>query len=79
MRNSEEVVIFVTDMEEAIRKLSAMDKQRLAMNVMEEYAVDEIARLLAYNPKAIRRLLPEALGQRSQILLATGMMDKLPW
>jgi hypothetical protein len=78
MRNFEDVVIFVTDMEKAIRKLSAIDKQLLDMNVMEEYTVDEIARLLAYNPKTIRRLLPEALDQLSQILLAIGMMDKLP-
>ena len=78
MRNFEDVVIFVTDMEKAIDKLGALEKKLLAMNILEEYTVDEVARLLVYNPKTIRRLLPDALDQLSQILLAAGLMDKLP-
>src|SRR5271156_1422923 len=57
MRNFEDVVIFVTDMEKAIDRLGTLEKRLLAMNILEEYAVDEVARLLAYNPKTIRRLL----------------------
>jgi hypothetical protein len=45
MRNFEDVVIFVTDMEQAIEKLDAVDKKLLAMNVLEEYTVPEVARL----------------------------------
>jgi len=78
MRNFEDVVIFVTDMEKAIEKLSALEKKLLAMNVLEEYTVDEVARLLGCNPKTVRRLLPDALDQLSRILLAGGLMDKLP-
>lgn len=78
MRSFEDVVIFVTDMEKAIEKLNTLEKRLLAMNILEEYTVDEIARLLAYNPKTIRRLLPDALDQLTQILLAAGMMNKLP-
>jgi len=37
MRNFEDVVIFVADMEKAIEKLSAMEKKLLAMNILEEY------------------------------------------
>jgi hypothetical protein len=48
------------------------------MNILEEYTVDEVARLLAYNPKTIRRLLPDALDQLSQILLSAGLMDEFP-
>jgi hypothetical protein len=78
MRNFEDVVIFVADIEKAIEKLSAMEKKLLGMNVLEEYSVDEIARLLNCHVKTVRRLLPSALDQLSRILLAGGLMDKLP-
>src|ERR1700680_141304 len=42
MRNFEDVVIFVTDMEQAIDK-TALDKKMLAMNIVEEYTRDEVA------------------------------------
>jgi hypothetical protein len=78
MRNFEDVVIFVTDMEKAIDRLGPLERKLLAMNILEEYTVDEVARLLAYNAKTIRRLLPDALDQLSQIMLAAGLLDKLP-
>jgi hypothetical protein len=78
MRNFEEVVIFVTDMERAIEKLNPLEKKLLALNVLEEYTLDEIARLLSCNRKMIQRLLQDALDQLSRILLAGGLMDKLP-
>jgi hypothetical protein len=78
MRNFEDVVIFVTDMEKAIEKLSPIDKELLAMNVLEEYTQDEIARLLSCNPKTVRRQLQDALDQLSRILLAGGLLDELP-
>jgi len=78
MRNFEDVIIFVTDMEKAIDQLGQLEKRLLAMNILEEYTVDEVARLLAYNPKTIRRLLPDALDRLSQILLAAGLMDEFP-
>jgi hypothetical protein len=78
MRNFEEVVIFVTDMERAIEKLSPLGKKLLAMNVLEEYSLDEVARLLGCNRKMVQRLLQDGLDQLSRILLAGGLMDKLP-
>ena len=70
MRNFEEVVIFVADMERAIEKLTVVDKKLLAMNVLEEYSIDEVARLLGCTPRNGRRLLQDALDQLSRILLA---------
>jgi len=78
MRNFEDVVIFVADMERAIEKLNATGKKMLAMNVLEEYSIDEVARLLGCTPRNVRRLLQEALDQLSRILLAGGLMEKLP-
>ncbi len=77
MRNFEEVVIFVADMERAIEKLTAVDKKLLAMNVLEEYSIDEVARLLGCTPRNVRRRLQDALDQLSRILLAAGLMEKI--
>lgn len=78
LKSFEDVVIFVTDMELAIDKLTGLQKKLLAMNVIEEYTREEIARLLNCNPKTIRRLLHSALDQLTEILLAGGLLEKLP-
>jgi sigma-70-like protein len=77
MRNFEDVVIFVTDMEQAIEKLNALEKRILAMNVLEEYSTDEVARLLGCTPRNVRRLLQDALDQLSRLLLAGGLMEEM--
>jgi|SRR5208282_4151777 len=77
MRNFEDVVIFVADMERAIERLTVVDKKLLAMNVLEEYSIDEVARLLGCTPRNVRRLLQDALDQLSRILLAAGLMEEL--
>ncbi len=77
MRNFEDVVIFVTDMEQAIEKLTAIEKKILAMNILEEYSTDEVARLLGCTPRSVRRLLQDALDQLSRILLAGGLMEEM--
>jgi hypothetical protein len=78
MRNFEDVVIFVTDMERAIEKLSSFQKKLLAMNVLEEYTVPEVARLINCNQRTVERLLQEALDDLSRILLIGGLLDELP-
>lgn len=78
MRNFEDVVIFVTDMEHAIEKLNALEKKLLAMYVLEEYTIPEVSRLLRSNQRMVERSVQEALDQLSRILLAGGLMDKLP-
>lgn len=77
MRNFEEVVIFVTDMEQAVDKLQPIEKKLIAMNTLEEYTQDEIARLISCNVRTVRRLLQDALDQLSRILLAGGLMERL--
>jgi len=77
MRNFEDVVIFVADMERAIERLTVVDKKLLAMNVLEEYSIDEVARLLGCTPRNVRRLLQDALDQLSRILLVAGLMEEL--
>ena len=78
MANFEDVVIFVTDMEQAINKLDSLAKKLLAMNVLEEYSIPEVSRLLGFPQRTIERLLQEALDQLARILLAGGLLRKLP-
>src|SRR5271154_454669 len=78
MRNFEDVVIFVADMERAIEKLNTLEKKLLAMNILEEYTIPEVARLLGCTQRTAERFLQDALDQLSQILLAGGLMEKLP-
>ncbi|HKB97414.1 MAG TPA: sigma factor-like helix-turn-helix DNA-binding protein [Terriglobales bacterium] len=78
MRNFEDVVIFVADMERAIEKLDAIEKKLLAMNVLEEYTIPEVARLLGCTQRTVERSLQDALDQLSRILLAGGLMERLP-
>jgi hypothetical protein len=78
MRNFEDVVIFVADMDRAIAKLSDLEKKLLGMNILEEYTLPEVASLLGYPQRTVERSLQEALDQLSRILLSCGLMDELP-
>lgn len=77
MRNFEDVVIFVTDMERAIEKLSAIDRKMLAMSIFEEYTVPEVAWLLGNTQRTVERLLQNSLDHLSRTLLAGGVMEEL--
>ena len=79
MRNFEDVVIFVHDMEQAVGKLDPLQKRLVAMNVLEEYSPHEVARLLGCSPRTVERLLPEAVDELSRVLLRMGLLDKTPW
>jgi hypothetical protein len=52
MRNFEDVMIFVADMERESERLNALEKKRLAMHVLEEYPNPEVARLLGCRQRA---------------------------
>jgi hypothetical protein len=78
MRSFEDIVIFVADMEQAIEKLNTLEKKLLAMNVLEEYTIPEVARLLSCNQRTVERLLQDSLDRLSRILLASGLMEELP-
>lgn len=78
MGSFEDVVIFVTDMEHRIERLDAFEKKLVAMNVLEEYSVPEMSRLLACPQRTLERLLQDAIDQLSRILLADGLLERLP-
>ena len=78
MRNFEDVVIFVTDMEQAIDRMEIYEQKLLAMSVLEEYTIPEVAHLLGSTQRTVERSLQEAIDGLSRILLADGLMDLLP-
>jgi len=65
-------------MERAIERLNALEKKLLAMNVLEEYTIPEVARLLGCTLRTVERFLQDAPDQLSRILLAGGLMEPLP-
>ena len=74
MKNFEDVVIFVADMEHSLNLLSPFDKKVLAMSVLEEYSVPEVSRLLGFSQRTIERQLQVALDELSRILLNRGLL-----
>jgi len=75
MKNFEDVVIFVADMEHSLNLLSEFARKMLAMNVLEEYSVPEISRLLCYPQRTIERELQASLDELSRILLDRGLLN----
>lgn len=78
MGSFEDVVIFVTDMEHTIEKLGTLEKRLIAMNVLEQYSVPEMSRLLGYSQRTLERLLHDAIDQLSSALLADSLLERLP-
>jgi len=77
MGSFEDIVIFVTDMEHTIDKLNAFEKKLVAMNVLEEYSIPEMSRLLACPQRTVERLLQDAIDQLSRILLTRGLLVRV--
>ena len=78
MGSFEDIVIFVTDMEHTIDKLNAFEKKLVAMNVLEEYSIPEMSRLLACPQRTVERLLQDAIDQLSRMLLRGRLLEQLP-
>ena len=73
----EDRVIFVHDMEMCISKLGEYSRQTIARFVLQEHDVWETARRLRCSEKTIRRNIPVAIDQLSEILLEVGLVRKL--
>jgi len=73
-RNFEDAVIFVADMESILDQLSDGDRRVLAMNVLEDYTVAEVARLLQCSQRTVERQLFAAIDHLSCGLEKVGML-----
>jgi DNA-directed RNA polymerase specialized sigma24 family protein len=77
MKNFEDAIVFVTDMERSLEKLTDFDKKLLAMNLLEEYTICEMANLLQCSQRSIERFLQQAIDEFSLILLNNGLLHEL--
>jgi DNA-directed RNA polymerase specialized sigma24 family protein len=65
-------------MEHTIEKLGTLEKRLIAMNVLEQYSVPEMSRLLGYSQRTLERLLHDAIDQLSSALLTDSLLERLP-
>ena len=73
----EDRVIFVHDMETCLERLDEFSRQLIARHILQEHDQAATARLLGCTERTVRRLIPLALDQMSEILLDMGMMERL--
>jgi len=73
----EDRVVFAHDMEICLERMPEFTRQIIARNILQEHNYWETARLLNCNEKTIRRMVPLAIDQRSEILLEAGVLETL--
>ena len=76
MKNFEDLVVFITDMEQSLAKLGDFERKLLAMNVLEEYTSAEMSRLLGFPLRTIERLVQGAIDELSRALLTDGLLNQ---
>jgi hypothetical protein len=72
----EDRVILVHDMEMCLQRLSEFSRQLIARSVLQEHDLYATGRLLHCNEKTIRRTIPMALDELSEILLEVGLLHR---
>lgn len=73
----EDRVIFVRDMEICLEQLDEFSRQVVVYSVLQEHSLPEAARVLRCDEKTIRRQIPLALDDCSEILLKKGLLESL--
>ncbi len=76
MTSFEDIVIFVHDMDTALRRLNPFQQRLIAMNVLEEYSLPEVARLLPCPLRTVEREVPDALDLLSRAFLESGLIKQ---
>ncbi|MFY9560494.1 MAG: hypothetical protein WAQ52_09700 [Terriglobales bacterium] len=74
MTSFEDIVIFVHDMDTALRRLNPFQQRLIAMNVLEEYSLPEVARLVPCPLRTVEREVPDALDMLSRAFLESGLI-----
>ena len=71
-------MVFVTDMEHTLAKLEIFDKKLIAMYVVEEFTVPEMARRLVCSKRTVERYIGDALDKLSALLIDRRLLDRIP-
>jgi len=74
----EDAVILVVDVERCLARLDPFAQQLISRCILQEYSLVEAASLLGCNERTVRRRLPDALDQVSEILIAFDMIKRDP-
>ncbi len=77
MTSFEDMVIFVHDVESALAQLTSFHQRLIAMSILEEYSLPEVARLMRRPLRTVERELPEALDRLSGMFLEGGLLAEL--
>ena len=72
----EDRVVFVHDMETCLGKLTEFSKQIIVRCILQGHNRWDVARMLQCNEKTVRRLIPAALDELSEILLKVGLLEE---
>jgi len=76
MTSFEDIVIFVHDMDTALGRLNPFQQRLIAMSVLEEYSLTEVARLLPCPLRTVEREVPDALDVLSRAFLESGLIKQ---
>src|SRR6266436_7875126 len=76
MTSFEDIVIFVHDMDTVLQRLSPFQQRLIAMNILEEYSLIEVARLLPCRMGTVEREVPEAVDVLSRAFLESGLIKQ---
>jgi len=76
MTSFEDIVIFVHDMDTVLGRLNPFQQRLIAMNVLEEYSLPEVARLLPCPLRTVEREVPDALDVLSRAFLENGLIKQ---
>ena len=77
MMTFEDIVIFVHDVESALGSLDGFHQRLIAMSVLEEFSLREVAWLLPCPLRTVEREVPEALDALSRRFLDGGLLKEL--
>jgi hypothetical protein len=72
----EDRVIFVRDMEICLERLDEFSREVVKQSVLQERSLPDAARVLHCDEKTVRRQIPIALDDCSEILLGMGLLER---
>jgi hypothetical protein len=74
MRNFEDGVIFVHDMERCLERIDQASLKLIVRIALQEYTLEEAAEQMQISARHVARLYPQALDRLTTVLLGRGML-----
>lgn len=74
-RKFEDLMIFVADMDRALEHLSDWERKLLAINIVEDYTLAEVSRIVAFPQRTVERQIHAAIDNLSRVMQKRGMLE----